>query len=65
MKVKKQFNDGKFYDGTIVKYDKRKKWFLVKYEDDDEEEMNLNELKKVLKDKPKTKPTTEIRKRVV
>ena len=62
MKVKNQFNDGKFYDGLVVKYDKKKKWFLVKYNDNDEEELNLTELKKILKDKPKKKPTTEIRK---
>ena len=65
MKVRFFFNDGKFYDGIVSKYDKNKKWFLVKYDDGDKEENNLNELKKILmytKEKPKNKPTTEIRK---
>ena len=65
MKVKKKFNDNKFYNGEVVKYDKKNKWFKVKYDDGEKEDLNLNELKKVLvytKDKPKTKPTKEIRK---
>ena len=63
MEIKKKFKD-KLYDGKVSKYDKKEKYFFIKY-DEDAEEVNLNELKKVLvytKDKPKNKPTTEIRK---
>ena len=65
MKVRKEFNDDKYYEGIVFKYNKKHKWFKVKYGDEDEEDLNLNELKKVLiytKHKPKNKPTTEIRK---
>ena len=62
MKVRKTFNDGKIYDGVVSKYDKKIKWYLIKYDDGDKEELNSNELKKISKDKPKTKPTKEIRK---
>ena len=65
MKIRKQFNDGKLYDGLVSKYDKKNKWFKVKYDDNDEENLNLSELKKILiytKMKPKNKPTKEIRK---
>ena len=48
MKVKKQFNDGKFYNGIIKKYNKKNKWFKIEYSDGDEEDLNLDELKKVL-----------------
>ena len=56
MKVRKKFNDGKLYDGIVSKYDKKNKWYIVKYDDGDKEDLNLNELKKMLiytKDKPK------------
>ena len=42
-------------------------WFKVKYNDGDIEDLNLIELKKILiytKEKPKKKPTTEIRKNI-
>ena len=61
MKVKKEFNK-KFYNGTVKKYDKKSKWFKIEYLDGDEEELNLNQLKKVLVVKPKKKPVSEIRK---
>ena len=64
MEVKKKFNDNKFYDGIVKKYDKKKKWFKIKYLDGDEEDLNVNQLKKVLVVKPKKKPTTEKRKNV-
>ena len=64
MKIKKKFNDGKFYDGIVKKYDKKKKWFKIKYLDGDEEDLNVNQLKKVLVVKPKKKQTTEKRKNV-
>jgi len=48
----------------VKKYDKKNKWFKIKYADGDEEDLNLDELKKVLVVKPKKKPTTEIRKNV-
>ena len=64
MKVKKKFNDGKFYIGDVKKYDKKNKWFKIKYDDGDEEDLNVNQLKKVLVVKPKKKPTTEKRKNV-
>ena len=62
MKIRKKFNNGILYDGIVENYDKKNKWFKIKYTDGDEEEMNLNELKKVLMVKPKRKPITEIRK---
>ena len=64
MEVKKKFNDGKFYDGIVKKYDKKKKWFKIIYNDNDMEDLNLNELKKILVVKPKKKQTTEKRKDV-
>ena len=64
MKVKKKFNDGKFYNGIVKKYNKKNKWFKIKYSDGDEEDLNLDELKKVLVVKPKKKPITEKRKNV-
>jgi len=64
MKVKKKFNDGKFYNGIVKKYNKKNKWFKIKYSDGDEEDLNLDELKKVLVVKPKKRPTTEKRKDV-
>ena len=68
LKVRKKFNNSKFYNGTVSKYDKRKKWFLINYNDGDAEEINLIKFKKILintKDTSLKKPTTEIRKRVV
>jgi hypothetical protein len=63
MEVKKKFNDGNFYNGLVKKYDKKNKWFKIKYADgDDTEDLNVNQLKKVLVN-PKKKPTTEIRKK--
>jgi len=64
MEVKKKFNDGKFYNGIVKKYDKKNKWFKIKYDDNDTEDLNLDELKKVLVVKPKKKPITEKRKNV-
>ena len=43
MKIRKQFNDGKLYDGKVSKYDKKKKYFFIKYDDENAEEVNLNE----------------------
>ena len=63
MKVKKKFNK-KFYNGIVKKYDKKNKWFKIKYDDGDMEDLNLDELKKVLVVKPKKRPTTEKRKNV-
>ena len=62
MKVKKKFNDGKFYIGDVKKYDKKNKWFKIKYLDEDTEDLNINQLKKILVNFKK-KPTTEIRKK--
>ena len=64
MEVKKKFNDGKFYNGIVKKYNKKNKWFKIKYSDGDEEDLNLDELKKVLVVKPKKRHTTEKRKDV-
>ena len=61
MEVKKKFNK-KFYNGIVKKYDKKNKWFKIKYVDGDTEDLDLDELKKVLIVKPKKKPTTVIRK---
>ena len=62
MKVKKKFNDGKFYIGDVKKYDKKNKWFKIKYLDGDTEDLNVNQLKKILVNFKK-KPATEIRKK--
>ena len=54
--------------GTVSKYDKKNKWLLINYNDGDAENSTLTELKKILiytKDKPKNKPTKEIREKVV
>ena len=64
MEVKKKFNDEKFYNGIVKKYDKKNKWFKIKYADGDTEDLNVKQLKKILVVKPKKKPTTEIRKKV-
>ena len=61
-KLKKKFNDGKFYNGVVKKYDKKNKWFKIKYLDEDTEDLNVNQLKKILVNFKK-KPTTEIRKK--
>ena len=63
MEVKKKFNK-KFYKGIVKKYNKKNKWFKIIYNDNDMEDLNLNELKKILVVKPKKKPTTEKRKNV-
>ena len=47
-----------FITVLIKKYDKKNKWFKIKYVDGDAEDLDLDELKKVL-----VKPTTEIRKK--
>ena len=63
MKIKKKFNDGKIYNGIVKKYDKKNKWFKIEYLDDDSEDIDLKELKKILVIKPKKKPTKEIRRK--
>ena len=46
----KEFN-GKYYKGKVVRLtNKRSKWYKVKYEDDDSEELNREELVALIKD---------------
>ena len=37
-----------WFKGKVVRYDEEHKWYWVEYEDGDEEEMNLRELREVL-----------------
>ena len=63
MKVKKKFGKT-FYNGIVEKYDKKNKWFKIIYNDNDMEDLNVKQLKKILVVKPKKRPITEIRKKV-
>ena len=46
--VQKRFSDGIIYDGKVVSYDHKKKWFKVVYSDGDAEEMRIDELEPFL-----------------
>lgn len=45
--VKKWFM-GRFYSGTVTEFDKENRWFRVRYEDGDTEDLNWRELDEVL-----------------
>ena len=42
-KITKDF-DGEIFSGRVVSYDKGAKWYRVRYEDGDEEELSVKEL---------------------
>ena len=43
-KVRKSFGDMGIFKGVVIKYRPKKKFYLIRYEDDDEEEMDESEL---------------------
>ncbi|KAH0652473.1 hypothetical protein KY289_030151 [Solanum tuberosum] len=45
--VRKLFGD-KYYNGKVTKFDEETGWFRVKYEDGDDEDLELHELEEVL-----------------
>ena len=47
MKIKKKFNKT-IYNGKVKSFDKKNRWFKIKYDDGDEEELDLKELKELL-----------------
>jgi len=51
-RVRKMF-DGKYYGGTVTAYDEQHKWYKIKYDDGDGEELNPKELRYVLTFAPK------------
>ena len=42
-RVRKEF-DGKYYRGTVTAYDEQHKWYKIKYDDGDGEDLNPKEL---------------------
>ena len=46
-KVRKLFNSG-WFNGTVTGYDDQEGWYKVRYDDDDEEELDESELKDVM-----------------
>ncbi|GAB4818636.1 hypothetical protein N2152v2_005682 [Parachlorella kessleri] len=46
--VHKLFSDGKMYTGVVTEFIPRKKWFNIKYEDSDSEDIFWEELKSIL-----------------
>ena len=48
-RVTKKFNDGYYYYGTVESYDRATRFWKIKFDDDDEEEWELGDLKKGLK----------------
>ena len=49
-RIEKDFGDYGMFMGTVTTFDEKSQLFLVKYEDDDEEEFSLSELKKLFVD---------------
>ena len=45
-KISKCFNDGKYYDGEVVEFDATEGWYVIKYEDDDGEDFDNNDMEK-------------------
>jgi transcriptional regulator ATRX len=43
-KVRKSFGELGFFNGVVIKYRAKKKFYLIRYEDNDEEEMDESEL---------------------
>ncbi|CAH2063725.1 unnamed protein product [Thlaspi arvense] len=44
----RKFFLGRYYSGTVTKFDKETKWYMVEYEDGDSEELDWSELEEVL-----------------
>lgn len=57
--VRKRFNDGKFYEGEITKFDPINKFYTVKFQDGDIEEYDQSEMKKYKKKKQQYANPTE------
>ena len=49
-RIEKEFGEYGMFMGTVTTFDEKKQVFLVKYEDDDEEELSLSDLKKLFVD---------------
>ena len=47
-RVVKKLWGGTWYNGTVLAYDSRVRWFRVRYDDSDEEELNKRELEAIV-----------------
>ena len=47
-RIAKKFDDGETYLGTVSSYDAKSCWWKIKYDDDDQEEMGVDELHSAL-----------------
>jgi hypothetical protein len=54
-RLRKRFPDGCWYAGTVASYDARRRLYRISYDDDDREELDGAELRKVLSDMAKEK----------
>lgn len=51
--VSKRFNDGNYYEGEIIGYDNINKYYLIKYLDGQQEDLDENEMKRYYKQRQK------------
>ena len=58
-RVEKLFG-GKSFSGLVDSYDEKKKWFRVKYDDDDTEEYTRKELEPLLLELPASEPSDDL-----
>ena len=49
-RIEKDFEEHGIFMGTVTSFDEKRKLFMVKYEDDDEEELSYCDLKKLFVD---------------
>jgi hypothetical protein len=61
--VLKRFGEDEFA-GVVVGFDRKTEWYRVVYEDDDQEEMDLEELKKIIRPESRPADVEEASKRV-
>ena len=47
------------FTGIVTAYDEEHKWYMIQYEDDDKEELNLKELREVLDKLPPSREAME------
>ena len=48
------------FTGIVTAYDEEHKWYMIQYEDDDKEELNLKELREVLDKLPPSREAMEM-----
>jgi hypothetical protein len=49
-KVSKLFNNGRVYKGEVISYDRKRKWYQTKYDDDMVDDMTLKQIQKYIND---------------